>query len=275
MLRILTIAAVLALAPCLAGGTARAQRADGGGHEADRRQRALDLLDESAVLYREGQFGLAAERLRRAHDLHPDPSLLYNLGRALDAAGEPAEAADAYARYLDAEPESPRRGEVEARIARLRGEAGAQGGTEGALEGDEGEAVDGELSTEEPDPEPLGPRAGPSLLAPGLVLAAGGAALATGLVFGVLAKERQDDAREPDISHQDFVRLDDEAHDLATVANVLFVAGGVTAAVGLTWLLLAGGGDRDGSPAEGAARLGLEIDAIELGPGSVALRGHF
>jgi hypothetical protein len=53
-----------------------------------------------------------------------------------------------------------------------------------------------------------------------------------------------------------------DAENLATIANVMFVVGGVITAAGLTWLVLdlALGGD-DGDL------------ALRIGPGSIAVRG--
>lgn len=228
MARIATIAVICALHAHAI--PARAQPTEGGDEVA--RRRALDLLDESAVLYRDGRFAEAAEKLRTAHGLFPEPSLLYNLGRALDAMGDRNGAIDAYERYLEADPASTRRGEVSARVEALR--------------------------RDRPQASGLGPQQ-PSLVGPAIVLVGGVAIVGAGVVLGLMAQSRLDEAREA--SNAESFVLEEEAHDLATVANVLFVAGGVVAAAGLTWLLLSIGGDDE--------------TTVSIGPGTVALRGHF
>lgn len=250
-----TVALVL-----LATAVASAQTSDARA----RRRRALGMLDESSVLYREGRFQEAADLLRVAHGLYPEPALLYNLGRALDAAGDLRAAVDAYTRYLGEDPESARRGEVEQRIAALGSQLEAQS--------------DASTGATEPPPTDTNPRGGgdvvsqpappperPSLLGPVIVAAAGGAMVATGAVAGTLALGKQDDARTA-TSQRELAVLDDEAHDLATAANVLFVVGGAVAAAGLVWILLATGGGDDGETQNAAV--------VELGPGMVVVRGH-
>ena len=253
----------LGVAPVFVG-TARAQ--------ADARSRALDLLQESAVLYREGRFAEAATLLRRAHELHPSPPLLYNLGRALEGAEDPAGALEAYRAYLAAVGDDPaeaeRRGEAEARIEALRAET---------------VVPDPEPDrTEPPSPEPDGPRddlsahpapgnasplaaeaptAAPRSVAPWVVLGAGVGTAVGGLVVGWRARDRQEVAEDPATSLARAVTLHERAERLAIAANALIVVGGVVAAAGLTWGLV-GGRDRDGP-------------TLGVGPGSLHLFGHF
>lgn len=115
------------------------------------------------------------------------------------------------------------------------------------------------LSAAEPESGGLG-----SLQVAGVVTGGVGvAALVGGIVVGVLSQGKADSAREgcvdladgrracPEASQSEF----DSASSMATVANVLFIGGGVLAATGLT-LVLVGGDDAPGSTADkGAARL--------------------
>jgi tetratricopeptide (TPR) repeat protein len=118
------IAAVLCSLACaslslpvllLLPGGARAQQPD---EAAARRS-----VEESMALYEDGEFHAAAALLRRAYRLYPEPVILFNLGRSLEDAGEPAEAADAYEAYLAAAESVSDQGAIEARITRLREQA--------------------------------------------------------------------------------------------------------------------------------------------------------
>lgn len=260
---VIALTVLLAAAALSVARPARAQRPDAAGDDGDRRRRALLLLDESAALYDQGRFLDAADMLRRAHELFPEPSLLYNLGRALESAGDEEGALDAYGRYLEAEPASERRPQVEARIATLERELAL----ERAAEQGGGAAQDGEPGAQQG--QAGGEERGPSLLGPVLLMGAGGAVLASGIVLGALASGRQQDALAPGVSMEEGASIDDEAHGLATAANVALVVGGVAAAAGLIWLLLAGGDD-GGRSDEGGVTVHLE-----LGPTMGRLRGHF
>ena len=83
--------------------------------------------DLAAALLRQGRAAEAVTWFRRALALRPQPDQLFNLGLALEAAGQPAEAIETYRRYLSsggrtgtAQLEAAR-----ARLARLQ--AGAPG----------------------------------------------------------------------------------------------------------------------------------------------------
>jgi len=258
----LLLAGAFAISALAAAVPAGAQGTDAAGDDGDRRRRALMLLDESSTLYEQGRFREAADMLRRAHELFPEPSLLHNLGRALESAGDEEGALDAYARYLEAEPASERRPQIEARMATLERELALERRAQEGGRGGEGEGLGAEQGEPEVDE-------GPSLVGPVVLLASGGAALVGGLAFGIAASARQDDALEPGVSMEAGATIDDEAHSLSTVANALFVVGGVAAAAGLGWLLLSSGDDEAG---EGDAPVALRL---EVGPAALGLRGHF
>ena len=81
---------------------------------------AAALYGQSEALYRAGHYDEAAALLAKAYALQPDPALLFNLGRCYERAGQLAPAVDAYARYLEAEPQSKDRASVERSLATLR-----------------------------------------------------------------------------------------------------------------------------------------------------------
>jgi tetratricopeptide (TPR) repeat protein len=178
--------------------------------------RALELFEQSAQAYREGRFQEAVDRLLEARRFKAEPVLLYNLGRAYEALGKPADAADAYAKYLEEEPEASDRKAIEGRIATLRGQAN-------------------ELAAARRDPvQPRDERDGLSAV-PWIVMGVGVASLGTGAVLGILAKGKHDDAVSDPVQAS-AVDTQDTAEGLARAATVTLIAGAVVSAMGLAWL---------------------------------------
>ena len=241
---------ILALTIVLALPTFAAAQGD---PEQSDRERALQLFQDSADHYRAGRFGVAAELLREAYDLHPEPLLLYNLGRALDGMGEFDEAIQAYRDYIEAVPDAEDRGAVERRIETLQ------------------TYLDSGSSEAPPPPEgapgatgPTYTDSGPSPV-PFVIAGVGAAGVGIGVVLGLMAQSRHDDAVAENV-HVTAAEKADEADNLAAGANIAFVAGGVLLAVGVAWgvLELTGGGGGE-----------EESLSLELGPGSVGVRGTF
>ncbi|MBW2464144.1 MAG: hypothetical protein JRH11_21020, partial [Deltaproteobacteria bacterium] len=86
---------------------------------------------------------------------------------------------------------------------------------------------------------------------PWVLIGTGGAALGAGVVFGLLAQSERDNAAADPV-HETTVAGAERADTFATVANVLFVTGGVLAATGLTWVIVesaSGSVDDDGHAA--------------------------
>ena len=83
---------------------------------------AFDAQIEVATrCYRAGAFARAIAAWDDAYRQQPAPRILYNLGRSHHRAGHELDALVMYERYLQAEPASVRRAEVESYITELRG----------------------------------------------------------------------------------------------------------------------------------------------------------
>jgi tetratricopeptide (TPR) repeat protein len=65
------------------------------------------------------RYADAVRELQAAYALDPVPELQYNLGQCFERLGHPADASQAYRRYLQASPRTPDRAEVEGRLAAL------------------------------------------------------------------------------------------------------------------------------------------------------------
>ena len=211
------------------------------------REHALDLFMQAERAYEEGDVGGAVALLVEARSIYEEPVLLFNLARAYETLGRVDEALVAYREYLREEPNATDRGAIEARIAALE----TQISERERLERERAEA-----RARVPDPSSPSP-------IPWIVAGVGVAAVAAGAVFGALAEAARDDA-VGDPVHETAIHTFERGEDFATVANVLFVAGGVTAALGITWGLVdvvTSGGDHEAS--------------IEVGPTSIRARGTF
>ena len=219
----------------------------------DPKARALELFEQSAVAYREGHFQAAIDLLLQARRTKPEPVLLYDLGRAYEALGDQRGAADAYARYLAEEPRAGDRRAIEARIVTLRAQA------ERLERAKNTPPPAGAAASERPEPEP---ESGFRIALPWVVTGVGLAGLGAGVVLGLVSRGKHDAAvREPVQTAAQ--RKQDSASALATGATVAFIAGGVVAGAGLTWL-----GIRAFTPSSKGV-------AVLPGPGTLTLAGTF
>jgi tetratricopeptide (TPR) repeat protein len=190
-------------------------------------ERALTLFEESRGHYDAGRFDRAIELLQEAYRLQPEPILLYNMGRAYEGADQVREAADAYERYLNDAGDVRDRGALEARLRTLRERIARE-----------------DAERDRPAPPPPPPSGG---VDPGgwIVLGVGVAAIAVGVVLGVLSDDAHNEAVAAPV-HRDAVALQQSAYDYASGANAAFIAGGVIAVAGLVWgiVSIASGGPR-------------------------------
>jgi tetratricopeptide (TPR) repeat protein len=90
-------------------------RADDRGAAAE----AKAAYQEGTAAYERGRFEEAIAAFGRAYDLDPAPMLLFNLAQSYWKAGQNDRALVTYRRYLDADPVTPNRPRVEARISEL------------------------------------------------------------------------------------------------------------------------------------------------------------
>jgi tetratricopeptide (TPR) repeat protein len=187
----------------------------------DNRDKALQLFEDSNTAYKAGKFEDAADLLRQAYDLFPEPLLLYNLGRAQEGLGDRKGAIDSYERYLAEAEQVDDRGAIERRIATLRAQIAQQ-------------EADAKKLREVPPPPPVDTRTDFEKYGPWATIGAGGVLIGTGIVFGVRSGSKHDDAVAAP-GQRDAAQLQASAQHYATIANVLFVVGGIAAAGGIGW----------------------------------------
>jgi tetratricopeptide (TPR) repeat protein len=203
-------------------------------HAQNAHARAVALLDQSAEQYREGHFAEAADLLREAYEIEPAPVLLYNLARALEGLGDLPGAVEAYEGYIEGDPDADDRGAIEARLETLRRQMEALDRVEDPP--DDPEPPPDPIAEPDPPLEEEEPPSGASPI-PWTIAGVGGAGVIAGVVLGVLAQLRHDDAIAAPIQTER-VALAGEADDLAFGANLAFAIGGGLLLVGIVWGVL-------------------------------------
>jgi tetratricopeptide (TPR) repeat protein len=208
---------------------------------------AFKLFEQSEKLYREGKFREAAALLERAYTLDPEPTLLFNRARALESAGDLQDAVDAYALYLHKNPKAPDRLTVERRIETMKGQIAERAELARLREEQAKRREELELAAQkkvEPAPpplvvtEPVAVERTSMNPAPWVLVGVGVAGVIAGSVFGLVASGKNSSAEEEPVQTT-AAELAGDAKTFQTGANVAYVSGGVVAAGGLVWALLA------------------------------------
>jgi tetratricopeptide (TPR) repeat protein len=230
---------------------------------ADARQHYKDGLAH----YDRGEYDEAIAEFRQAWDATHAPPLLFDLAQAYRRKGDGAQALRLYQAYLAAFPQAPNREDVEARIRALE-------------DGEPIRPVPAQPASRPPARTlaaagPIGPPMGPLDLAAtppghtkkvtGVVLGAGGlAALGVAVYFTARARDASDEierlaAQQGKWDAQARSTYAD-GQSAQRTANILYVAGGVTAAAGALLYYLGWREAREGggfalapTPAGGAA----------------------
>jgi tetratricopeptide (TPR) repeat protein len=184
--QIAAVATAVALASAaLPARLALAQEAAAPSARADAQARQLYLEGDEA--YAAGDYELAVSRFARAYELSGRPALLFNLGNAYERKGAFKEAAEALRRYLEG-PDAHDREAVERRIARLEEAHRRRQAEIARLEALALEQPGDDVQPEQ-GPVELGDDAAPTHRATRTYawLGGGGAAVAGGLIFGLVS----------------------------------------------------------------------------------------
>jgi hypothetical protein len=81
---------------------------------------ASDLEHSAVDAFSQGHYADAAETFEKAYEVDPRPALLYNAARSYNLAGNKERALALYERFLDTDPKTDRRAEIESRAMELR-----------------------------------------------------------------------------------------------------------------------------------------------------------
>lgn len=196
--------------------------------------RAAELFKKGSEAYLKGDFVSAIANLEEAYKLDPQPVLIYNQARAHEGLGHTDEAIRLYEQYLSQEPTSPDRGAIEQRLTTLKRQRDEKLAAE-----KERAALEKERNERPAAPPPQAPKKHSVL--PYVVGGVGVAGLATGVVFGLMAKGKESDG-ESAPNQLGAIDARDTGSTFATVANISFIAGGVLLAAGAVWWALDHGG---------------------------------
>jgi hypothetical protein len=212
--------------------------------------------------------------------LVPHPATAYNLGTAAERSGDLSLASDAFRAYLKLLPDAPDRGHIEARIARLdadvadlRRQIYLEKSGPNAAQAKAPAAADANLTTGKPRdaPAPESARSDGHRTAGWLVIGGSGVALATGVIFNVVSREKMKTCRDSDLrgSSSAGAATANDACDIARpFAYASYALFGLAAALGATGVgILVWGGGSGGDMTVSPAPL----------PGGSALvfSGHF
>jgi tetratricopeptide (TPR) repeat protein len=104
--------------------------------DADRKgaaeERARIHVQRAADALREGRYDDAMTEFEAGYAIIPRPGFVLNMGHVQRQAGHPERARDYYRRYLQLDPKSPQRAEVERTIGEIDGSLGNRAGAAGA-----------------------------------------------------------------------------------------------------------------------------------------------
>ncbi|CAN5711996.1 hypothetical protein BH11MYX4_BH11MYX4_08130 [soil metagenome] len=250
----LALAALVALGFAASGSGAAAQTAVKPDKAAND-QRAKELFAKGDGAYAEGRYEEALAAFQEAFTLSGRPQLLFNVSNALERLGRYADAVDALERYL-ASGKAKDREVVQKRLANLKKRVEEQKKEQERVAKEEEEKrakTDAERKKSEGDAPPAPPPAvvappdRPTPVLPILLLATGGAALATGGVFGVLTLSARGDASKGctdspsgHLCTGDVRSAIDREKTFGLVTDIALASGLILAGVGV-YLLVSGG----------------------------------
>jgi hypothetical protein len=180
-----------------------------------------------------GKFDESIERLMEAYACDPNPVYLGNIARAHEEAHRPNEAISAWRQYLDKITDPKEQTAVAGRISALSKLVDD-------LEKVERAKTEAEAARRRAEENVVNlPREEEARVSPWAWAAtgAGAAAIAAGVVLGLIASSRHSSA----VREVDVVRANDDqhqAHDFATAANISYAVGGVSFGAGLLWMAI-------------------------------------
>jgi tetratricopeptide (TPR) repeat protein len=211
-----------------------------------KKDKALALFEKSDKAYKDGKFEQAVKLLEEAYSLYPEPLLLYNLGRAQEGLGDLPGAVASYEKYLEDGKQITDRGAIERRVETLKAQLATRDEEQKRLAEEEQKRkqaeeerqraeAEREADRKRIEAERLAAQKSPlETWGPWITIGTGAAIVATGFYFGARASSSHDDAVASPVQ-RDAAELQASAESSATIANVLFVVGGLATAGGIGW----------------------------------------
>jgi tetratricopeptide (TPR) repeat protein len=258
------LGAIAAVAPCRALPWAQVAEAQRRPPRDPREAQARALFEQGQAAYEEGRYEEAINAFEQAHALSARPLLLYNIANAQERLGLLREALENLRYYLEDAP-ADERPVLERRIRGLEDRVRRQQAEEARRQEEQqrvAEAAARAAVAQVGAGRMQGPiHAGPKPPVLGYTLVGlGGAAVVTGVVFGVLALGARADAAEGcteaggatlcTAATRDALSTDTT---FSLLADVGVIAGVALAAVGVYLVVTHDDGTADSAPADGAA----------------------
>ena len=248
MLRILALLLVcwgLLLSPVV-----WAQTPEGG---AEGEENVQALIEAGATAFSEKRYEEALALFERAYALDDDPAYLFNLGLIADRMGDYEEAIRYLNLYvtspdidLDTREEALKRLEQVKKLQALKDPNDTNPKDTDPKDTDPKDTDSKDGGETDPSKDPNGTKAedgstpnteAPSLVGPITVSSVGAALLLGGGAMGVLATMKHGEFEDAS-SLQERRDAADAGETFALVGDVLFIAGGATAAAGIVWLII-------------------------------------
>jgi tetratricopeptide (TPR) repeat protein len=232
-----------------------------------RDEEARNLFQAGRVAFSDGRYDDALSYFEKAYELSGRPELLYNVGTAADRLRRTEEAVAAFEKFLAEVPEdAANRKEVESRVGLLKQELEERRQREEELARREAES---EARAEEAPPKHYGPFEGRRFtwVALGLSAAAAGAA-----TYFFIDQRRAYDRLQADCGAagtctQEHIDASGGPRSITLYRTFLGVSLGALATTFVLYVLE--------SPARRDAKREKKNLALDVGPGSVMLRGRF
>lgn len=202
---------------------------------------------DARLAFEQKRYDDSVALLKNAYGCAANPVYLANIARAYEEANRPKDALDAWRAYFAATTDPDERKRTEGRISAL-------GKVVGELDrlDRERQRAETELKLKQTQQSSVQTAPQPSGVSPlaWVTTGIGAAGLTAGLALGLKANGAHSSAaRESDVARAE--DLQSSARDLATGANVAFVAGATVLAVGVGWIATELLGRRSATPRVG------------------------
>lgn len=222
----------------------------------DKKAKAKAAYEKGLGHYNLGEFDLAIESFREAYALSSAPGLLFNIAQSHRLKKDYEQASYFYRTYLRLKPDAPNRADVEARLEEMdkliEEQKKIQKGPPTGTVTPEGNATQEKPTTVNVNVNPgVTGTSGPTdtgigaqtLMTAGIATAgAGGALLITGLIFGKLASNAEQELNDLNANMGTWDQSAQDTYDAGKrnnlIAMITYIAGGAALATGGTLYVL-------------------------------------
>lgn len=214
----------------------------GPGSQAAEVSRAEQLFERGEDAFRRGDLVAARRLLTEAYRLDENPVLLYNLARIEETDGRDADALRYYEEYLRRFPRAEYRALVARRVAVLRTQVEQRARMAADAKRYRGPPRPSKNARVLATPKPPKEVGTDSVAGPAVLCSVGAAGIVAGVVMGVFAQQRFDEA-DGSMSQQQAASRFSTSEDFALGANAAYAAGGTLLLAGALWWIIEASAD--------------------------------